>query len=78
MIILLPIFLVKEKDLYALSLPISLLSGNGVAAIDKTVYDSVVSYEMSGGQIIAMLLISLLCVSVFIILTVVLYCRREN
>ena len=64
--------------MYALSLPISLLSGNGVAAIDKTVYDSVVSYEMSGGQIIAMLLISLLCVSVFIILTVVLYCRREN
>ncbi len=78
MIILLPIFLVKEKDLYALPLPISLLSGNGVAAIDKTVYDNVISYEMSGGQITAMLLISLLCVSAFITLTIALYCRREN
>lgn len=78
MIILLPIFLVPEKDLYALPLPISLLSGNGVAAIDKTVYDNVVTYEMSSGQITAMLLISLFYGLLFFTLTVVLYCRREK
>lgn len=78
MIILLPLFIVPKKDMYVLPLPLSLLSGNGVAAIDKIVYSNVVSYEMNKGQIIAILLIPFLYTLLFFILTVVLYCGRKK